>query len=215
MKSIREDVQRLLDGELNEEQVPEEAREEARSWSELLADVRAAGAEGAPAGLETRVMASIRAGIRLPWWRRVVSWWLHPQPVRFPPLAGVAVAAAAVLVFVLGPFGGDAAQRVAGFGPDDAESTVYVQFLLRAPSASSVAIAGDFTDWAPNLGMDDSDGDGIWTVRVPMKPGVHEYMFLIDGTRWVTDPNAERYEQDGYGHSNAILAVPHVRTAGL
>jgi 1,4-alpha-glucan branching enzyme len=78
-----------------------------------------------------------------------------------------------------------------------------------------VAIAGDFTDWAPNLGMDDSDGDGIWTVRVPMKPGVHEYMFLIDGTRWVTDPNAERYEQDGYGHSNAILAVPHVRTAGL
>jgi hypothetical protein len=214
MNSIGEDVQRFLDGELNEEQVSEEAREEARSWSELLADVRAAGAEGAPVGLETRVMASIRAGIPLPWWRRVVSWWLHPQPVSFPPLAGLAVATAAVLLFVMGPFGGDAGERVAGFGPDG-ESTIYVQFLLRAPSASSVAIAGDFTDWAPNLGMDDSDGDGIWTVRVPMEPGVHEYMFLIDGTRWVTDPNAERYEQDGYGHSNAILAVPHVRTAGL
>ena len=214
MKKTREDVQRLLDGELNEEQVPEEVLDEVRSWSALLADVRAAGAEGAPVGLETRVMASIRAGSPLPWWQRIASWWVHPQPVRFPPLAGLAVAAAAVLLFVLGPFGGDGADRVAGFGPDE-ERTVYVQFLLRAPEASSVAIAGDFTDWAPNLGMDDSDGDGIWTIRVRMKPGVHEYMFLIDGSRWVTDPNAERYEQDGYGHSNAILAVPHVRTAGL
>jgi len=214
MNKISEDVQRLLDGELNEEQASEEARDEVRSWSALLADVRAAGAQGAPVGLETRVMASIRARIPMPWWQRVASWWVRPQPVRFPPLAGLAVAAAAVLLFVLGPFGGDGADRVAGFGPE-AERTVYVQFLLRAPEASSVAIAGDFTDWAPNLGMDDSDGDGIWTIRVPMKPGVHEYMFLIDGSQWVTDPNAGRYEQDGYGHSNAILAVPHVRTAGL
>ena len=213
MNRIDEDIQRFLDGELNEESLPAEARDEARSWTALLADVQSAGSREAPVGLESRVMASIRARVRVPWWKRIAIWWTHPQPVRLSPVAGLAIAAAVVLLFVFGPFDRSSpTDQVAGFGPT---RTVYVQFLLRAPEASSVAIAGDFTDWAPNLGMDDSDGDGVWTVRIPMEPGVHEYMFLIDGARWVTDPNAERYEQDGYGNSNAVLAIPAVWTTGL
>jgi hypothetical protein len=32
-------------------------------------------------------------------------------------------------------------------------------------------------------------------------------MFLIDGTEWKTDPLADRYQDDGFGNRNAVLAV--------
>jgi hypothetical protein len=32
-------------------------------------------------------------------------------------------------------------------------------------------------------------------------------MYLIDEMIWQTDPNAERYQDDGFGNRNAVLAV--------
>jgi 1,4-alpha-glucan branching enzyme len=87
------------------------------------------------------------------------------------------------------------------------EPTVYVEFLLEAPGASSVAVGGDFDGWEGSYPLSDPDGDGIWSGRVPVKPGVHAYMFLVDGSNWMTDPQAERYAEDGFGNRNAILAV--------
>ena len=84
---------------------------------------------------------------------------------------------------------------------------VYVQFALEAPSAQSVAVAGDFDGWTGSHTLDDADGDGVWTGRVPLQPGVHAYMFLVDGSTWMTDPRAQRYSEDGFGNRNAILAV--------
>jgi 1,4-alpha-glucan branching enzyme len=84
---------------------------------------------------------------------------------------------------------------------------VYVQFMLDAPGASSVSVAGDFSEWEPSFTLEDVDGDGVWTGRVPVQPGVHTYMFLIDGTEWRTDPRADRYRDDGFGNRNAVLAV--------
>jgi 1,4-alpha-glucan branching enzyme len=99
-----------------------------------------------------------------------------------------------------------------GSGPANAsvnptESVVYVQFMLDAPGASSVSVAGDFSEWEPSFTLEDVDGDGVWTGRVPVQPGVHTYMFLIDGTEWRTDPRADRYRDDGFGNRNAVLAV--------
>jgi 1,4-alpha-glucan branching enzyme len=84
---------------------------------------------------------------------------------------------------------------------------VYVQFDLEAPNAQSVSVAGDFDGWAGRYSLEDPDGDGTWTGRVPLEPGVHAYMFLVDGTEWMTDPDAQRYAEDGFGNRNAILAV--------
>ncbi len=96
-----------------------------------------------------------------------------------------------------------------GAGPA-ARATVYVQFMVQAPGASSVAVAGDFTEWSPQLALEDADGDGVWTGRVPLRPGVHEYMFVVDGSEWMTDPNADRYADDGFGNRNAVLVVPEI-----
>jgi 1,4-alpha-glucan branching enzyme len=70
-----------------------------------------------------------------------------------------------------------------------------------------VAVTGDFDGWSASNVLADPDGDGVWTGRVPVRPGVHAYMFLVDGSSWVTDPRADRYAEDGFGNRNAILAV--------
>ncbi len=68
-------------------------------------------------------------------------------------------------------------------------------------------MAGDFSGWDSDFVLEDADGDGIWTGRIPITPGLHQYMFVINGTDWVTDPRAQRYADDGFGNRNAVLAV--------
>jgi hypothetical protein len=42
---------------------------------------------------------------------------------------------------------------------------------------------------------------------------MHQYMFVIDGSEWVTDPGAERWSDDGFGNRNAVVAVAPPGTA--
>ena len=178
-------------------------------WDRMIAAFRIAAPRGsAPPWLEQRVMAEIEALPERSAVQRLLGWLVSPAPVRVSPLAAGLVTAAIVAVAlwpgrVASPAGGD------GGLPTGlpVNQVVYVQFVLEAPSATSVAVAGDFSDWQPSFTLTDSDGDGVWTGRVPVRPGVHGYMFLIDETQWQTDPNAERYQDDGFGNRNAVLAV--------
>ncbi len=177
-------------------------------WDRMIATFRQAAPRGsAPPWLEQRVMAEIEALPERSTTQRILAWLVSPAPVRVSPLTvGLAAAALAALLLwpgrgAVGPNGGDMA--TAG----STEQVVYVQFVLEAPLATSVAVAGDFSDWEPSFLLTDSDGDGVWTGRVPIRPGVHSYMFLIDELEWQTDPNAERYQDDGFGNRNAVLAV--------
>ena len=87
-------------------------------------------------------------------------------------------------------------------------ATVYVQFVFAAENAQSVAVAGDFNQWQPTTGeLRDADGDGVWTALVAVDPGLHKYMFVVDGEEWVTDPRADSYVDDGFGMRNALIAV--------
>jgi 1,4-alpha-glucan branching enzyme len=122
------------------------------------------------------------------------------------PLALSVVTAAALVLTVL-PWTLQRSPVVSPPTGGDAAAVVYVQFTLQAPGARSVAVSGDFNQWAADATMEDADGDGVWTVRVALEPGLHEYMFVIDGDRWVTDPQAQRYADDGFGNRNAVLAV--------
>jgi hypothetical protein len=186
--------------------------DEPDEWSRMVAAFRSAAPRGgAPPWLEQRVMAEIESLPERGLVARVAAWLVRPAPIRVSPL--VAAGAAALLAIVLivpdrvpGSDGAD------GGGPANAsvtptESVVYVQFMLDAPGASSVSVAGDFSEWEPSFTLEDVDGDGVWTGRIPVRPGVHTYMFLIDGTEWRTDPRADRYRDDGFGNRNAVLAV--------
>jgi hypothetical protein len=205
---MNDELQRHLDGDLPTHALGSVSRAEAEAWDRMVASFRqAAPPEGVPPWLEQRVMTEIETLPEPGWSRRILAWLVSPASLRVSPLAAVVVAAAFVAVALLPNRSGRVApaEPVAVGAPGD--PVIYVQFVLQAPTATSVAVAGDFSDWQPSFLLTDSDGDGVWTGRVPVQPGVHGYMFLIDDTDWQTDPNAERYRDDGFGNRNAVLAV--------
>jgi hypothetical protein len=199
VNGMDERLQAYLDGEIRLEDLPAELRPRAVEWDDLLARVRDTAPAGAPPGLEWRVLEGLRADGRpaRPAW---LAWLLRPRPLPVSPLAA-AGAIALVALAVLRPWAGPAPDGGAVAG------RVHVQFVVEAPSARSVHLAGDFSDWEPGIELADPEGDGTWSARVPLEPGVHEYMFVIDGSRWIPDPNAIASTDDGFGRRNSLLAV--------
>lgn len=210
---MNDDLHRHLDGELERASLSELGQAEAEAWDRLLHTYRVEAPSGAaPPWLEDRVMAEIGALPTPGWARRTLDWALEPRQVRISPLGlGLAAAAVVALLFVRAAFPGSSPpipgpQATGGTSPE-ATPVVYVQFSVEAPGARSVAVGGDFDGWEGVNTLADPDGDGIWSGRVAVRPGVYAYMFLLDGSTWVTDPLAERYAEDGFGNRNAVLAV--------
>ncbi len=81
-----------------------------------------------------------------------------------------------------------------------------VQFSLRAPQGTkSVVVVGDFNDWDKNANpMYDDNGDGIWNASISLAPGIYEYRFLLDGVRWIKDPQNPHWSGP---YSNSVLFV--------
>src|SRR5713101_7114534 len=120
---------------------------------------------------------------------------------------GAGLAAAAALLLVVGGPGvtvstrGPAATRAAG--PD----SVFVRFVLYAPGAKLVGLAGTFNQWDQSATpLVRAGSDGVWTVTVALPVGQHQYAFVVDGRRWVTDPAAPGVD-DGFGRRNSVIAV--------
>ena len=91
--------------------------------------------------------------------------------------------------------------------PETSVTPQGVRFAVSAPGATSVAVAGSFNGWNGDVHrLTDGDGDGVWTITIPLPSGRHEYLFVIDGTRWVADPSAPPVA-DGFGGVNSAVTV--------
>jgi Glycogen recognition site of AMP-activated protein kinase len=205
---MNEQLHRFLDGEIPLAALPPELQAEALRWQARFEAARSESRGGMPAGLAARIERALPAGGRRTRWRRAADWMLRPRTLRVSPLA-LGAAAAAGLLLVLSPW-----QRAGPTQPEPgmAQAPLYVEFVLSAPGARSVAVAGDFTTWSPDVELQDADGDGVWVGRVAILPGLHRYMFVVDGSQWVTDPKASRHADDGFGNRNAVLLVPQLGT---
>ena len=207
-------VQKALDDEVVRDSltVPERA-ELSAAESTLDALVRAIPVEPfpdlAPAVLRRLQRASSRAqtGARRPAAHReskssVANWLWHPRSVAITWRPAYALAAAVVFIaaFATNSLRPRPATVVAASGHE-----VFTEFVLHAPDAKRVAVAGDFSSWQPAHVMTRSKA-GVWTVVVPLTPGVHDYSFVVDGERWVPDPAAPAVN-DGFGGVNSRLAV--------
>ncbi len=223
------DLQRYLDGELPAEALRPDLAREAREWDALLRGTASLRQEVAPPWLESRVMASlpVRAEARPGVWaglRPAFEWLLSPREIRLRPVTLLVGAAAVAVGLALWPRSTPAptpaASRVAGAPPAAAAasaapvaapagaSVVYVQFTLTAPGARSVEVAGDFNGWQPaRAALRDPEGDGVWSAMIALPAGVHKYMFVVDGRRWVSDPHAHHFVDDGFGMRNSLIAV--------
>jgi 1,4-alpha-glucan branching enzyme len=85
------------------------------------------------------------------------------------------------------------------------EPRLFVQFRLQAVDASSVRLAGSFTNWQPQYELRRA-APGVWTITIPLPPGVHDYAFVVDGQRWIPDPYAQAVD-DGFGGTNSRIAL--------
>lgn len=161
------------------------------------------------AEFERRVMAAVRQE-GLPWWRR-------PRTVAVSPLGGLALAAGMAGLVVLGAFAGarTLTPSVARPAVVVAADTVHlVRFVLAAPGASQVTLVGDFNGWArESTPLQRTAEDEVWSVSIPLAPGRHEYAFVIDGDRWVTDPFALRHVDD-FGTESSVLRLGRAAVPG-
>ena len=86
-----------------------------------------------------------------------------------------------------------------------------VTFRLHAPQARSVHVAGTFCDWQPAAHPLRNGKQGVWTTRLALPPGRHEYRFIVDGV-WHDDPQCTERVPNPFGAENCVLHVLHEMT---
>lgn len=75
----------------------------------------------------------------------------------------------------------------------------------RAPDAAKVVVVGTFTDWQPR--PMERQPDGTWTLTVVLPPGIHSYMYQVDGDT-VTPPDAPLTSVDDFGLRQGVIIMP-------
>ena len=83
-----------------------------------------------------------------------------------------------------------------------------VRFVLIHPGARSVALAGSFNQWSASSDLLTRDPRGAWTIVVTLPPGEHLFMYVVDGSQWISPPLATDYVDDGFGAKNGVVVVP-------
>jgi 1,4-alpha-glucan branching enzyme len=81
-----------------------------------------------------------------------------------------------------------------------------VEFSLRRPQATSVALAGSFNGWDPKRTPLRKNGEGIWGTTLKLAPGRYEYRFVADG-EWLSDPTSGESVPNDFGSTNSVRVV--------
>jgi hypothetical protein len=212
-------IHAALDGEIPRASLTEDERSELYRLEAAVHEAADALAAATAPDLTGRVMAALPAGAPAPRLagrvlggaRLAAAALWRPRPVAVRPAWGLALAAALVAALAgppVLPRPAETAGTVAGAAVAPAPP-LYVQFRLEAPGASHVALTGSFTGWRPAHELHESS-PGSWSVLVPLEPGIHDYVFVIDGERWLPDPAAYAVD-DGFGGTNSrlFLSLPH------
>jgi len=83
-----------------------------------------------------------------------------------------------------------------------------VRLMFDAPDARRVAVVGDFNRWdAGATPLAREERTQRWSVTLALSGGEHRYAFVVDGTRWVPDPRAERSVRGENGRVYSLLSL--------
>lgn len=87
------------------------------------------------------------------------------------------------------------------------ETTYSFRITLPEP-VTSVSVAGSFNGWNKDAAPMASLDRLTWTKEIRLPYGSHQYKFVVDGSRWVTDPNSTvATVNDGNGNINSVLVL--------
>jgi 1,4-alpha-glucan branching enzyme len=121
------------------------------------------------------------------------SFFLHATMSRilFPLLIALSMAASGCAVVL----------------PQDREAVDGWSCSIIAPDARTVTVAGSFNRWDPgNHPLAGPDRSGRWAATLRLPPGRYEYLFVIDGSTWLPDPEVPSVD-NGLGGRNSIVIV--------
>jgi hypothetical protein len=156
-----------------------------------------------PADLTCRIMGRLHPK-RPSLWIRLRMWFLRPWVVTVRPVTAIPAMTLAVALLVLGFV---AVREPVEKGAPELAS---VRFVLHDAGmhARNVSVVGSFNHWrAERSVMWYSPKAKAWILEAQLPPGDHEYLFLVNGTQFVPDPNAPMTSDDGFGHRNSIVFV--------
>jgi len=81
-----------------------------------------------------------------------------------------------------------------------------VMFVINYRDAQKVEVMGDFTDWE-RVSMERGQG-GNWFFDIELEPGKYEYVFVVDESKFVHDPQADEFVNISNGHhQNSLIYV--------
>jgi 1,4-alpha-glucan branching enzyme len=79
---------------------------------------------------------------------------------------------------------------------------------IAAPKAKSVCIVGDFNDWNIYANPMKKLKRGDFTITLELQPGrEYQFRYLIDGSDWENDWNADKYVKSPFGDSDNSVIV--------
>ena len=73
-----------------------------------------------------------------------------------------------------------------------------LSFNFRGPPGEAVTVAGTFNNWDPFMYELREGPAGVYTLNIPLPPGVYQYVFFHRGQRYLDPYNSRRiYAKDG------------------
>jgi len=147
-----------------------------------------------------KVMAKINTS-HLPWHVQLRRFLFRPHQMQWN-IATTMMPATLALVMVVSvfTFSGNTENVL------NEPTVAKVSFQLQLAGAQQVALSGSFSEWQAEYKLE-KNANGLWSVEVPLESGRYEYMFVVDGERWIADPKALHYQDDGFGGKNAVIIV--------
>jgi chromosome partitioning protein len=83
-----------------------------------------------------------------------------------------------------------------------------IRFAIESPSATEVALVGDFNGWLPGqCPLVRREGSGRFELTLPLGRGLYRYRFVVDG-RETLDPDNPRRETGPDGRPACVIEAP-------
>lgn len=216
-QNIREYIEDYLEGRLSAQEAAEikthldscsDCRKEFKQWQELFQELSSLSLSSAEEQPSSDFTAQVMQKIAQHETITTKGWWDKVHHLLTLPRVSLKWAAALGMALITLFLGYNIYfSPVAQYCPNNLAE---ITFSMRADASQikSIAVVGDFNDWDPTRNLlTDENNDGIWTVTLKLEPGRYEYMFILDGQKWVPDPSAYRYVSDGFGNKNAVLEI--------
>lgn len=81
-----------------------------------------------------------------------------------------------------------------------------VVFEFEDADAVKVAIVGNFNDWNKDKNPMKKE-NGVWKCTLNLKPGKHEYQFVVNDTDWIVDPKSGTAVKNKFEGMNSIIEI--------